>query len=1637
LLKEARATLDAAHAGARQSQIEALAGRRKVRETQATARRGDPALERAQAAQGKREEQRKASRGELRAAGEEYTKALGGWLGDDGDQDFNRLAADYPILLFPTRIETRFFLDGRAPELRVRIYPDEILADAHEPELTAAEVTAGQRFWTSGWDPAKELAAWQAVLAAIKPARAAWVVKATTPTNLDARPGTPPVFGNVTLKDSSWSRSVHARLLPDRWVVICLRAGAETRRAVTSPVLMPLALTLSPAVQADDAADLVDISGDGLEVDRDMLWTVDFAEAERAGMAVRVPLSAADAGAGFDRVYVFGVRGSLAPEDAAGEVEALIDCHHYGRGFAFVQQGTPTNNLSGAPAGYPVPDSDGSGSFRIERGAPQAKPGSDAALLAGALGIAPGVFEHVEGAERIEQKRAAAMNTLLWPVTWGYFIEQFMRASVTPAQQAAVRDYFIATVRGRGPLPLMRVGSTPYGVLTVSGIDGWQVADGESGVAGGLPGLLRALLPQWVQAESAVPRAGRTADPDRDLVELLELDASAREVWIRNFFGPDLVRNLGAFLQADLIGAQAEQQELRARLVEWLGQPASRSRLVGGLVERNGKRFAGGLVSDVPVSTRDLLDFNYLAWLKPPTAIEDIRQENFPAGVSRPRSLLYRLVRQALLLLYRSVAIELKVNAKLALPEDGFEHELVSVVDGSESRKTTWQHFQQSIPNVTGTASLGEYLPLAAAQQRAAESAQFASGSRRVMVRPVPEVVPLKDYLLALETLQNVPTAELELLTGETLDCCSHRIDAWLTSLATQRLARIRATKPRGAHVGAFGWVEDLRPERAARIRELPGAAGAPGASVQVDSGGYINAPTLDHAATAAILRNAYLTRSGDAAAPYALDLSSERARLARWMLASVREGQPLTVLLGYRFERALHDAHLDRFIEPLRRLFPLPTTALPTDTTPQQSIAPRDVVNGIELQRAWKVTPSILKLATLTTPPPSNAERDALAAELTRLDENADAVADLLTADSVYQLVRGTQSRAGASLDAVAADTRPPEGDFAEAPCGSTSLTHRVALVLGGNPPAAPGWDAPQSPRSRADAALDAWLGLQLGDPGKVRARVILPAPTIDAPDATQTVTLTLRDLGLRPVDFVTLLPSSGAQPQSVVAPHADDRATRGAELELRIAAAALGANPQKGDIRLELGRDAAWGVDVRSFAEVLEMGRALKAVVNASRALRPADLVTPENSGDLSSADLMAAESDQRAAAAVTALDASVTALEHAIAAIPSAGPGDPEPDLAPLRTALRAAALFGAPEAFAGLPDNVELAVRSLLDARIAAARAAAPPVDLEPLRDALRRARAVGMTINPPQVAEVGGAGDLTAVLLVADKVSAALAERIASDTRGARLALLALAATVRDMLKGRRSSATAATTAGDTFKAVFGADFVWLPRFKPARSAELATALAQGPALGANAADKRRWLAQAAQVRAPLRRWRRLALYGGVMRSSDAPFDLAQLPHVDPARWVALPFADESQRPPAGRVSLALFRVSQPAAADPWCGLLLDEWPEVIPASRQQGGLAFHYDDPGAEAAQTLLLAVPPASTKSWSLDVLLAVLEDTFRMARLRGVHAEQLTGLGQVLPAIYLAANAADDTVSTHFVKDRVAAVRISFPEG
>src|SRR5712691_233457 len=57
-----------------------------------------------------------------------------------------------PVLLLPVHVQTRFVdnADGSSA-LLVRIYPDQIAINSHEPEPTAQESADGQAYWNAVW----------------------------------------------------------------------------------------------------------------------------------------------------------------------------------------------------------------------------------------------------------------------------------------------------------------------------------------------------------------------------------------------------------------------------------------------------------------------------------------------------------------------------------------------------------------------------------------------------------------------------------------------------------------------------------------------------------------------------------------------------------------------------------------------------------------------------------------------------------------------------------------------------------------------------------------------------------------------------------------------------------------------------------------------------------------------------------------------------------------------------------------------------------------------------------------------------------------------------------------------------------------------------------------------------------------------------------------------------------------------------------------------------------------------------------------------------------------------------------------------------------------------------------------------
>ncbi len=148
----------------------------------------------------------------------------------------------------------------------------------------------------------------------------------------------------------------------------------------------------------------------------------------------------------------------------------------------------------------------------------------------------------------------------------------------------------------------------------------------------------------------------------------------------------------------------------------------------------------------------------------------------------------------------------------------------------------------------------------------------------------------------------------------------------------------------------------------------------------------------------------------------------------------------------------------------------------------------------------------------------------------------------------------------------------------------------------------------------------------------------------------------------------------------------------------------------------------------------------------------------------------------------------------------------------------------------------------------------------------------------------------------------------------------------------------------------------------------------------------------------------------------------------QLPFKASDAWVAVEYGPQADAFAQGEF-LSLIQVLPAGSFDPaefQTGLLVDEWVEVIPAQVETTGIAVHYDQPASQPPQTLILAVPPEITGTWTWETLEGILLDSLERARQRAVEPGQLdpTAFGQLLPAVVTAvANRRFATISTDLV--------------
>jgi hypothetical protein len=1077
---------------------------------------------------------------------------------------------------------------------------------------------------------------------------------------------------------------------------------------------------------------------------------------------------------------------------------------------------------------------------------------------------------------------------------------------------------------------------------------------------GGWTGILRGLVDRFRRGATFVPRMGTSLDPETDLLNVMALDASARQVGIRQVLGPNALLNLYTYL-----GTQAFFQPIgsdwttwyrrvqrRARtLFEALGDPAWNPatnavqwdpRMADAVFANQAAIFNQPLAAPKPLSeTAGLPTFrsgiNYLAWLASlPPVLNGAGPSLDAADTDIRAPLLYYLARHGLLTEYASAAFQIDVSQGGSSAADDQDPELVGVVRSARVR-TVWNRLLSTKSGFAGNVG------------------QFLFDNRGVFSKA------LTEYLEAMIFLSKQPTAELDRLASETLDACSHRVDCWVTSLAARRLQReMRPTVHAGLYVGGYGWLENVVPSAGALYTSQT-VNGQP-VLVPRFGGGYIHAPSPALATTAAVLRNAYMNRGGAGSTACAIDLSSERARIGRDVLEAVRQGVSPGAVLGYRVERILDSVGLQRYIDPFRDLFPLVSLQVPASGAPSGSTAARTVVDGLQLRAAWPNLPAgspwtsrnwgLGGLPNLMADLP--VLQQALNAELGLAGQGSpswadpmDAVADLLTTEAVYQTVRGNKTGAAAALDALSQGTRAPDPEFLRQPRHGVGVTHRVAFLLGDPAPALAGWPV-ATPRAEADPDLDGWVGSLLGDP----ARVICHASvtTGKPPVKTDLGQITLAGLGLRPLDVLELARTSSTPAGA-------------SELDRRIAWTALNlptapAGSSEGQLTIAYVRDASWSAAVRSFPEILELARSINAMLGRARPLDPSDLLAPESKALAATALPALSDAQSRAQTASANFDVQVAALQAAATtASPSAGA---------LRTALVALSFYSLPASIPSPATGTDPASAQAL---------------LSQASNVLVTAQARQKDVHAA-IAKMGTDSGWNAV----------------ADARAAVQALL-----------GRDLPFLAAFTPVEAH---------------PGELTQAMSAQPTLIATGKLPADEivRRWLMGASRVRPSLDLWRRMSLYSTALGSAAASWTVAQLPYRPGDAWVGLPFPADSGPPRAGLVSLVFNRTAAPAAGGLWNGLMLDEWTEIIPSATTTTAVGLHYRSPAAQAPQAVLLAVPPTLGGAWDLETLLAIVKETQDLAHVRAVDASLAGSLGQFLPAALIAYNVLRDTVSTDF---------------
>ena len=336
----------------------------------------------------------------------------------------------------------------------------------------------------------------------------------------------------------------------------------------------------------------------------------------------------------------------------------------------------------------------------------------------------------------------------------------------------------------------------------------------------------------------------------------------------------------------------------------------------------------------------------------------------------------------------------------------------------------------------------------------------------------------------------------------EFIDLFTYRLDAWFNGVLNYVLDSKNAIKtPAKTQIGAYGWVFDLSEK--------------PSGSSNEGDDHFVVAPSIQHALSAAVLRSAYLrSKSCETDSHICVNLSSMRARQALRLVEGIRSGMSMSVVLGCDLERYLHDAALhgdkenpaemDRFIYPLRKLFPQLIDFDAEDSRAESYVM--QVINGEALletiinHEEWTWNCPVhewleehffdSKMAWLRDNELKMDEnqKNVFFNIVERLMDSYDALNDLLLSEGVHRLIMGDQASFTAIGQFLAeGEGGLPDPEILKTPSEHVVISHKAGMIL----------PQPKEPSEKeiektkafkiVDSGVDAWIQSLIGGMDKI----------------------------------------------------------------------------------------------------------------------------------------------------------------------------------------------------------------------------------------------------------------------------------------------------------------------------------------------------------------------------------------------------------------------------------------------------------------------------------------------------------------------------------------------------------------------